>query len=324
MTTLLCIDRRYVTDGGLETDLIFHHGVDLPEFARSRSSSRRRGARAPRAVLRRVRRRRPAGGRRPDARSPDLAGQPRLGQRLGYDAAALDRVNRDSISFLHERATRTRELHDQGVLVGGMLGPRGDGYVAGDRLTAEEYADYHRPQLASFQAAGADLATALTLVGADEAIGIVAAARDVGLPIAVSFTVETDGRLAGGHLAGRGDRGGRRGGRPGLVPGQLRAPDPRRARAGGRRAVGPDRRPATQRQPDVARRARRGRGARRGRPRRAAGLARARWCPAARPPDPRRLLRHRRTPCRRLVGSSEKLAGCPPNASCTSSTRSPS
>ena len=79
-----------------------------------------------------------------------------------------------------------------------MLGPRGDGYVAGDRLTPDGYADYHRPQLASFQGAGADLATVLTLVGADEAIGIVAAARDVGLPIAVSFTVETDGRLAGG------------------------------------------------------------------------------------------------------------------------------
>ena len=24
---------RYVSDGGLETDLIFHHGIDLPEFA---------------------------------------------------------------------------------------------------------------------------------------------------------------------------------------------------------------------------------------------------------------------------------------------------
>ena len=107
--------------------------------------------------------------------------------------------------------------------------------MAGDRLTPEEYADYHRPQLASFQAAGADLATALTLVGADEAIGVVAAARDVGLPIAVSFTVETDGRLAGGASLAGGDRGGRRGGRPGLVPGQLRAPDPCRPRARGRR-----------------------------------------------------------------------------------------
>jgi homocysteine S-methyltransferase len=74
--------------------------------------------------------------------------------------------------------------------------------VPGDRLSPEQYADYHRPQLASFAEAGADLATALTLVGADEAIGVVAAAREVGLQIAVSFTVETDGALADGTRLG--------------------------------------------------------------------------------------------------------------------------
>ena len=79
VVTTLLQDRRYVTDGGLETDLIFHHGVDLPEFASFPLDRAGRGARAPRAVLRRVRRRRPAGRRRPDARGPDLAGQPRLG-----------------------------------------------------------------------------------------------------------------------------------------------------------------------------------------------------------------------------------------------------
>jgi homocysteine S-methyltransferase len=170
-------DRRYVTDGGLETDLIFHHGVDLPEFASFPLIEQAQG----RELL-----------------AQYYDGYADIARRAGYDATALDRVNRDSISFLHERRDAHPELHDQGVLVGGMIGPRGDGYVAGDRLTPEEYADYHRPQLASFQGAGADVATALTLVGADEATGIVTAARDVGLPIAVSFTVETDGRLAGG------------------------------------------------------------------------------------------------------------------------------
>ena len=127
---------------------------------------------------------------------------PDWGAVLGYDAAALDRVNRAAVTFLHERRDAHPDLHDQGVLVGGILGPRGDGYVAGERLSPEEYADYHRPQLASFRAADADLATVLTLVGTDEAMGVVTAARDVGLPIAIGFTVETDGRLPDGTLLG--------------------------------------------------------------------------------------------------------------------------
>lgn len=189
-------ERRFVTDGGLETDLIFHHGVDLPDFAAFPLVEQPEG----RELL--------AGYYDGYADVSRRAGvglmletatwraNPDWGARLGYDAAALDRVNRAAVAFLHERREAHADLHDQGVLVGGAIGPRGDGYVAGDRLTPEEYADYHRPQLASFKSADADLATVLTLVGADEAIGIVAAARDVGLPIGVGFTVETDGRLA--------------------------------------------------------------------------------------------------------------------------------
>lgn len=197
MTALLG-ERRFVTDGGLETDLIFHHGVDLPDFASfplvEQTSGRELlahyydgyaevAARAGAGLM---------------LEAPTWRANPDWGARLGYDADALDRVNRAAIAFLHERRDAHPELHDQGVLVGGMIGPRGDGYVAGERLTPAEYADYHRPQVASFQGAGADLVTALTLVGADEAIGVVTAARDVGLPVAVSFTVETDGRLADG------------------------------------------------------------------------------------------------------------------------------
>jgi S-methylmethionine-dependent homocysteine/selenocysteine methylase len=84
------------------------------------------------------------------------------------------------------------------VLVGGMIGPRSDGYTADGGLDPDEAAGYHGPQLEAFAAAGADLATALTLTDVPEAIGIVQAARAAGLPIAISFTVETDGRLPSG------------------------------------------------------------------------------------------------------------------------------
>jgi S-methylmethionine-dependent homocysteine/selenocysteine methylase len=190
--------RRHVTDGGLETDLIFHHGQELPEFAAFPLVEQPRGRELLAAYYDGYADVAQRAGVGLMLEAPTWRANPAWGERLGYDAAALDRVNRASISFLHERRDAHPELHEQGVVVGGILGPRGDGYVAGDRLTAEGYADYHRPQLASFRNAGAELATVLTLVGADEAIGVVAAARDVGLPIAVSFTVETDGVLADG------------------------------------------------------------------------------------------------------------------------------
>jgi homocysteine S-methyltransferase len=49
--------------------------------------------------------------------------------------------------------------------------------------------------------AGVDIISAMTISSTGEAIGIARAARDVGLPVALSFTLETDGRLIGGmHL----------------------------------------------------------------------------------------------------------------------------
>ncbi len=80
----------------------------------------------------------------------------------------------------------------------GTVGPRGDGYQAGERPDPDEAADYHHAQVAALSAGGADIVTAYTLTGAGEAIGIVRAARDVGVPVAISFTVETDGRLPDG------------------------------------------------------------------------------------------------------------------------------
>jgi S-methylmethionine-dependent homocysteine/selenocysteine methylase len=67
-------------------------------------------------------------------------------------------------------------------------------------MTAEEAEAYHAVQIASLN--GADTVTALTMTYADEAIGIVRAARKAGLPVVVSFTVETDGRLPSGQPLG--------------------------------------------------------------------------------------------------------------------------
>ena len=188
----------FVTDGGLETDLIFHHGVDLPHFASFPLVGDERG----REVLTHyydgyadVARRAGAGL---VLESPTWRANPDWATRLGYDAAALDRANRDAVGLVSRVRDSHPDLHDAGVVVSGAIGPRGDGYVADDVGTADDYAAYHEPQIASFHAAGADVATAMTMTHVDEAVGVVSAARSVGIPVVVMFTVETDGRLPDG------------------------------------------------------------------------------------------------------------------------------
>lgn len=190
---------KFVTDGGMETDLIFHHGVDLPDFAAFPLLDTAEG----RGLLTRYYDGYATIAQRASAglmlEAPTWRANPDWGTRLGYSAADLTRVNTAAITLLaglRERYTTTLGIGT--VLVGGMIGPRSDGYTADGGLDPDEAAGYHGPQLEAFAAAGADLATALTLTDVPEAIGIVQAARAAGLPIAISFTVETDGRLPSG------------------------------------------------------------------------------------------------------------------------------
>jgi homocysteine S-methyltransferase len=190
---------RFVTDGGMETDLIFHHGVDLPDFAAFPLLDTAGG----RALLTRYYDGYATIAQRAGAglmlESATWRANPDWGTRLGYSAADLTRVNTAAITLLaglRERYAATLAIGP--VLVSGMIGPRSDGYTASGRLDPQEAADYHGPQLEAFAAAGADLATALTLADVPEAIGIVQAARAAGLPVAISFTVETSGRLPSG------------------------------------------------------------------------------------------------------------------------------
>ena len=192
---------RLVTDGGMETDLIYHHGVSLPKFAAFPLLNTPDG----RDLLVRyydgyadIARRVGAGLM---LETPTWRANPDWGARLGYSETHLARANTDAITMLAELRARYAASIDP-ILISGMIGPRGDGYSADDQLKPEDAADYHRPQLHAFAAAHADLATAYTLTHVGEAVGIVHAARSVGLPIAISFTVETDGLLPSGDSIG--------------------------------------------------------------------------------------------------------------------------
>jgi homocysteine S-methyltransferase len=187
--------RPAVTDGGLETDLIFHKGVDLPYFAAFPLVETAEG----RVLLESYFAEYAAIAARADVpvllETPTWRASADWGQRLGYDAAALARVNETAVALLAEVGARHASTE---VRLGGTVGPRGDGYRPEFRMTADEAAAYHRAQVDAFARAGVDVVTAYTLTDTGEAIGFVRAAREAGVPVAVSFTVETDGTLPTG------------------------------------------------------------------------------------------------------------------------------
>ncbi len=188
---------QFVTDGGLETDLIYHHGFDLPEFAAFPLLDDERG-RATLADYYAGYAAIAAGhGVGLQLEAPTWRASPDWGARLGYDAAALAAVNTAAVGFLRDVAGEWSDRVPD-IRVSGQVGPRGDGYVPGAAVDPDEAAAYHQPQVTAFAEAGADLVSALTLSDVGEAVGVVRAAREAGVPVLVSFTVETDGRLPTG------------------------------------------------------------------------------------------------------------------------------
>ena len=88
------------------------------------------------------------------------------------------------------------------LLSAAVIGPRGDGYIAEAPDSVDDAAGYHHVQAEALAAGGVDMLAAVTMTTSTEALGISMAAQRVGLPVAISFTVETDGRLPSGEALG--------------------------------------------------------------------------------------------------------------------------
>lgn len=191
----------FLTDSGLETTLLFDEGFDLPLFASFPLLDTGAGV----AVLDRYYATHAAIARElgvgavldtPTWRSSDG-----WGAQLGYSASAIRDINRRAIDLLVEVRARFQTAASP-IVINGAIGPSGDGYRPTSTLTVEQAHAYHRPQVAALAEHGADLVTAVTMTYVEEAIGLTRAAMSVGVPIAVSFTVETDGRLPSGMSLG--------------------------------------------------------------------------------------------------------------------------
>jgi homocysteine S-methyltransferase len=187
----------FITDGGLETTMVFHQGIDLPEFAAFVLLEDEAG----RDRLRRYFTDYTAIAQRYGVGfifdTPTWRANRDWGQKLGYSEAALADVNRRSVEFLLPIRDAIETGGTRGI-INGVLGPQADGYVPGRIMSVEEAAAYHHTQIDTFAHTEADMVTVYTLNYIEEGVGVALAARACAMPVAISFTVETDGRLPTG------------------------------------------------------------------------------------------------------------------------------
>ncbi len=191
----------FLTDGGLETTLIFHEGIDLPQFAAFDLLKDDEGTQMLRDYFRRYAQLAAGEGAGFVLESPTWRASPRWAKELGYSDEELDRLNRKAIALMEEIRD---ECEPEGAawVISGNIGPQDDGYSPQTKLSADEAQEYHSTQIRTFADTAADFVTVMTMTYTDEAIGVARAAQEAGMPAVISFTLETDGRLPDGQALG--------------------------------------------------------------------------------------------------------------------------
>ncbi len=188
----------FLTDGGCETTLIFHDGLELPYFAAFDLLRQVGGKERLRQYFRRYAEIARSNGAGFILESVTWRASADWGEKLGYSDAALAAANREAIELLVD-IRGEYETDETPVVISGCLGPRGDGYDPGAIMSPDDAEAYHAAQIRTFSGTEADMVTALTMTHAEEAIGLTRAARAAGMPVVISFTTETDGRLPTGQ-----------------------------------------------------------------------------------------------------------------------------
>jgi len=189
--------RTFLTDGGIETNMIFNEGEDLPNFCVFLMNDSEPGRAKMRDYYRKY---------IPLSQRTGLGfvfdtntwrANSDWGATVGYDAQRLRAVNEASARLSQEMAA---EFAEGGVdsVISGAIGPRRDAWKYDGEMTVGEAIAYHTPQIETFAGTEADFVTAYTLTNTPEAIGIATAAKQAAIPAVLSFTLETDGNLPGG------------------------------------------------------------------------------------------------------------------------------
>ncbi|MEM1079400.1 MAG: homocysteine S-methyltransferase family protein [Pseudomonadota bacterium] len=190
-------DRFYVTDGGLETYMIFDKGHELPCFSAAALLDTAQGCADLTAYFERYISIAKGAGRRFVLDAPTWRAGTAWAGPLGQTLKQVMETNARAVAFV--AALRAEhETPDCPILINGLVGPAGDAYAPDSEVSRQDALLIHAPQIHALGRAGVDMISAMTLTHAEEAIGIVQAAKEIDLPVVIAFTLETDGRLPSG------------------------------------------------------------------------------------------------------------------------------
>jgi S-methylmethionine-dependent homocysteine/selenocysteine methylase len=190
--------KSFLSDGGLETTLIFHLGMDLPHFASFNILNDPYGERVMRDYIESyltIARKHNMGF---ILESPTWRANKDWGYLLGYNQDALTEINKKSIAQL-EQIRNEFEDEDCPMVISGCIGPRGDGYKSETKMSVAQAKAYHKEQIKTFCHTAADLVTSFTMNYVNEAMGIALGAKEHRMPVVIGFTLETDGKLPSGE-----------------------------------------------------------------------------------------------------------------------------
>ena len=200
LADFLASKRPYLNDGGIETDLIFNRGFELPLFSSFVLLKDQQGRVALEAYFGEYLDLAEAEGRGFLLDTATWRANAGWGPKLGLNLAGLRDINLQAVQFA--QAIKAGRRGNVPILINGIIGPCGDGYAPHQLFTPDEAEDLHRPQMQALAECGVDLVTAMTMTHPGEAIGVIRSAQAAGLRVAVSFTLETDGRLPVGTPLG--------------------------------------------------------------------------------------------------------------------------
>jgi homocysteine S-methyltransferase len=191
-------DTLFLTDSGMETSLIYHHGIDLPCFASFDLMKNAEG----RAVIDAYYAKHAALAKHKGLgfvlETPTWRANKDWGAKIGYTSSQLAQINRDCVALMEDIRARY-ETQSSPMPISGNIGPRGDGYKIETKMSVKEACAYHAQQVQTFADSESDFVSGFTMNYTEEAIGIILACELAGIPAVISFTVETDGRMASGE-----------------------------------------------------------------------------------------------------------------------------
>lgn len=193
--------RFFLSDGGLETFLIFDKGYDLPCFSAAVLLDTEEGRADLTAYFERFIGIAKSTGRGFVLDAPTWRAGTAWAGPLGQTLKEVMETNTRAVSFVSDIRSR-HETDDCPILINGLVGPAGDAYAPDTEISAQDALLIHAPQIHALGNTGVDLISAMTLTHAAEAIGIVRAAQEIDVPVVIAFTLETDGCLPSGQTLG--------------------------------------------------------------------------------------------------------------------------